>query len=128
MFDVGLGELLILAVLALFVFGPDKLPKVAAQAGTWVRQLREHAGKAQQDLKDSAGIDVSSFSEDINAIKELHPKRILGSALKDPGAAPAVAAGGAAASGAAASAGTGTPSAPASGADPKAPAFDPDAT
>lgn len=119
MFDVGLGELLILAVLALFVFGPDKLPKVAAQAGTWVRQLREHAGKAQQDLKDSAGIDVSSFSEDINAIKELHPKRIIGSALSDPGAA---------ANGAAASAGAGKPTTPASGADQKAPAFDPDAT
>lgn len=123
MFDVGLGELLILAVLALFVFGPDKLPKVAAQAGTWVRQLREHAGKAQQDLKDSAGIDVSSFSEDINAIKELHPKRIIGSALKDPGPTT-----GAAANGAAASAGAGKPTTPASGADQKAPAFDPDAT
>mgnify|MGYP001584448725 CR=1 FL=1 len=32
--DLGFGELLVVAVLALFVFGPERLPSVAADAAT----------------------------------------------------------------------------------------------
>jgi sec-independent protein translocase protein TatB len=40
MFDVGFSELLIIAVVALLVLGPERLPKAARFAGLWVRKAR----------------------------------------------------------------------------------------
>jgi len=45
-FDLSLPKLLILAVLALVVFGPHELPKIAAQAGRALRDLRRIAERA----------------------------------------------------------------------------------
>lgn len=40
MFDVGFSELLIIAVVALLVLGPERLPKAARFAGLWMRRAR----------------------------------------------------------------------------------------
>jgi len=40
MFDVGFSELLVIAVVALLVLGPERLPKAARFAGLWVRRAR----------------------------------------------------------------------------------------
>ena len=40
MFDIGFSELLVIAVVALIVLGPEKLPKAARFAGLWVRKAR----------------------------------------------------------------------------------------
>lgn len=85
MFDIGLGELLVLGVLALVVFGPDQLPKAAASAGKWVRQLREMATSARKEIGDSAGLD--GLTSDLQALRDLHPKRLMASALDEPKAA-----------------------------------------
>ena len=39
-FDLSLPKLLVLAVIALVVFGPNELPKMAAKAGKALRELR----------------------------------------------------------------------------------------
>lgn len=89
MFDIGLGEIIVLAALALLVFGPDHLPKAAAQAGRFVRDLRTMAASARKELSDSA--DLDGISADLKSLADLHPKRILTSVWEDPsqGAAPA---------------------------------------
>ena len=51
MFDPSLPKLLVLAVLALVVFGPHELPKIAAQAGRALRDLRRIADGAKADLR-----------------------------------------------------------------------------
>jgi sec-independent protein translocase protein TatB len=81
MFDIGLGEILVLGVLALLIFGPEQLPKVAAQAGRMVRQLRETAGSARRELTEGTGLD--SIGDDLKSLADLHPKRILSSSLSD---------------------------------------------
>ena len=43
MFDLSLTKILVLAVIALIVFGPNELPKVASQAGRMLRVLRRIA-------------------------------------------------------------------------------------
>ena len=43
MFGVGLPELAVIAFVAVLVFGPDKLPDLARQAGRMARQLRGFA-------------------------------------------------------------------------------------
>jgi sec-independent protein translocase protein TatB len=40
MFDIGFSELLVIAVVALLVLGPERLPKAARFAGLWVRRAR----------------------------------------------------------------------------------------
>lgn len=53
MFDVGFSELLIIAVVALLVLGPERLPKAARFAGLWVRKARAqwYAVKSELELE-----------------------------------------------------------------------------
>ena len=62
MFDVGLGELLALGVVALLVFGPDRLPAIASDAGRWLRQLRGMSNRARKELSDAVGSDVADMA------------------------------------------------------------------
>ncbi|MCW2947533.1 MAG: sec-independent translocation protein [Actinoallomurus sp.] len=72
MFDVGLGEALVLVVLALIIFGPDQLPKVASQAGRALRQLRTMANSAKQDLQEGLGPEFADFD-----VADLSPRRFV---------------------------------------------------
>ena len=71
MFDVGIGEMAVLAVLALVIFG-DKLPSVAAQAGRTLRQLRTMANSAKADLQAGLGPEFSDFD-----VADLNPRRFV---------------------------------------------------
>ena len=110
MFDIGIGELLILGVLGLLVFGPERLPRAAADAGRWIRQVRQMAHNAKNDLADSAGIDLSDTMDAVKGLSDLHPRRLATSLMADD---PDPKAKG---------------NAQAAGADQPRPAFDPDAT
>lgn len=81
--DIGWPEFLVLAGLAVVIFGPDKLPKVAADAGRLVRRLRELADSARTDLADAAGVDVRGIATDLRSVADLHPKKLLGSAVAE---------------------------------------------
>jgi sec-independent protein translocase protein TatB len=61
MFGVGLPELAVILVVAVVVFGPDRLPEYARQAGRMVRQLRRFAQSAQQDLRDVLGPEYADL-------------------------------------------------------------------
>jgi len=81
-FDIGLGELLVLGLLALLVFGPDRLPGAAASAGRFVNKARETVGQAKQQISDSA--DLNAMSQDLQSLADLHPKRIVSSLAETP--------------------------------------------
>ncbi len=51
MFDVGFSELLIIAVVALIVLGPERLPKAARFAGLWVRKARAQWYAVKSELE-----------------------------------------------------------------------------
>ena len=72
MFDLSLPKLLILAVIALVVFGPKELPKMAAKAGQALRQLRKIAEGAQADLREGLGPEFSDFD-----LEDLNPRRFV---------------------------------------------------
>ena len=55
MFGVGIPELMVIAVVAVVVFGPDRLPEYARQAGRLVRQFRDLANSAQDQLREELG-------------------------------------------------------------------------
>jgi len=77
-FDLSPGKLLILAVLALVIFGPKELPKMASQAGKALRDLRRIAEGAKDDLRDGLGPEFQDFE-----IEDLNPKRFLHKHLFD---------------------------------------------
>src|SRR5688572_12043400 len=51
MFDIGPGELLLVAIIGLLVLGPQRLPKVAAQLGKWVGRARRTASQLRRQLE-----------------------------------------------------------------------------
>ena len=50
MFDVGFWELTIIAVVALIVIGPERLPKVARTAGHWIGRGRRFVASVKADI------------------------------------------------------------------------------
>ena len=56
-------------MVALLIFGPDKLPKAAADAGRMVRKLRELASTAQKDL--SPDLDMEGLKNDLRSVADL---------------------------------------------------------
>jgi sec-independent protein translocase protein TatB len=51
MFDVGFSELLMIAVVALIVLGPERLPKAARFAGLWVRRARAQWNSVKSEFE-----------------------------------------------------------------------------
>jgi sec-independent protein translocase protein TatB len=60
MFDIGVLELGVIAVVGLLVFGPDRLPAVAREAGAWLRQIRQVLARARQEVTDTIGVDLAT--------------------------------------------------------------------
>lgn len=83
MFDIGLGEILILGILGLLVFGPERLPRAAADAARTLRNVRAMASNARKDLADSAGVDLSGAQEALRDLQDLHPKRMVSGIFDD---------------------------------------------
>ncbi len=72
MFDLSLPKLLVLAVIALIVFGPKELPMIASKAGRALNDLRRIADGAKADLREGLGPEFSDFDFD-----DLHPRRFV---------------------------------------------------
>lgn len=51
MFDFSLGEMLVVALVALVVLGPERLPKAARFAGLWVRKARAQWHAMRNELE-----------------------------------------------------------------------------
>jgi sec-independent protein translocase protein TatB len=84
-FDVSFSELLVIAVVALLVIGPERLPKVARTVGAFTgrmqrymaqikeevnRELRfEELQKLQQEIKQSVENTQSTFQQQVAGIK-----------------------------------------------------------
>ncbi|MDI1289123.1 MAG: Sec-independent protein translocase protein TatB [bacterium] len=80
MFDIGIGEIVIVAIIGLLIFGPERLPRAAADAAKWIKQMRTMATGARKDLADSAGID---FGDTVKSLQEFHPRNLAASFLSD---------------------------------------------
>ena len=78
MFDLSLTKLMVLAIIAIVIFGPDQLPKVAAQAGRALRELRRIADGARRDLSEGLGPEFGDFD-----IADLHPRTFVRKHLLD---------------------------------------------
>jgi sec-independent protein translocase protein TatB len=81
---MGLPEIGVILVVALLVFGPEKLPEIARQAGGFVRTLRQMADNAKNDLGREMGEDFSDLD-----LKDLDPREIVRRNFLDDDTTPA---------------------------------------
>lgn len=79
LFDLNFTKLLVLALIGLVIFGPEQLPKMAAQAGRALRDLRRLADNAREDLSENLGPEFRDF--DVN---DLNPRAFVRKHLLDP--------------------------------------------
>jgi sec-independent protein translocase protein TatB len=73
-FGVGLPEIMVLALIGLIVFGPERLPDMAAKAARGVKSLRAMATKAIAELN----IESSAVTKTIGDLQSLTPRAIVG--------------------------------------------------
>jgi sec-independent protein translocase protein TatB len=71
-FDLSITKLLFLAVIALVIFGPNELPRIARQAGRALRDLRQIAEGAKADLREGLGPEFQDFD-----FEDLNPRRFV---------------------------------------------------
>lgn len=77
MAGINLGEAVVLIIVALLVFGPDRLPEMTKQAAAWVRDLRKMVANARRDINVSAK-DLGIDEEDLRTLRELrNPKAFV---------------------------------------------------
>ncbi|WP_395656096.1 sec-independent translocase [Nocardioides sp.] len=72
MFGVGLPEFAVIAFVAVLVFGPDRLPDLARQAGQMVRKVRRFADSARDELRAELGPEYADLE-----LRDLDPREIV---------------------------------------------------
>lgn len=79
MFDVGFWELILIAVVALVVIGPERLPKVARIAGLWVGRARRTLASVKSEIDRE--LKAEELKEILNKQARSNPLETL---LEDP--------------------------------------------
>jgi sec-independent protein translocase protein TatB len=67
--SIGWPEIMVIVLIGLFIFGPDKVPQLISDAVKVIRQLRRMATNATSDLSRELGTDIS--------IEDLNPKTFV---------------------------------------------------
>ncbi len=76
MFDIGFSELVLTAVIALIVFGPEKLPQAARTAGLWIGRFRRVLADTRREVERELGADEIR--------RQLHNESIMKSLNESP--------------------------------------------
>ena len=73
MFDVGFSEVVIIAIIALVILGPERLPKVARTLGFWVGRARRMVADVKSDIdremRESELADLRKLGDEISEVK-----------------------------------------------------------
>ncbi len=80
MFGIGPLELVVIAIVAVLVFGPDRLPEFARTAGRLLRQVRQMVSNAQNDLRNELGPEFADLD-----LQDLNPKNFVRKHLLEGG-------------------------------------------
>ena len=79
MFDVGFSELILLAIVALVVLGPEKLPHAARMTGAWLGRIRRTMTNIQLEIEKE--VSASELKERMN--KEIERLKTVSNPISD---------------------------------------------
>jgi sec-independent protein translocase protein TatB len=88
-FGLTFDKLLIVAVIAAFLLGPERLPTYAAKLGQLTRTLRDFANGAKDRMRDEMGPEFDDVDWKKLDPRQYDPRRIIREALLEDGVAPA---------------------------------------
>ena len=80
MFGIGFSELIVIMVLILILFGPDKLPEAANQFGKFMSILKKNSDALRREFYNS----VYTPAEDLKSRIDLSAREIIGFDVNDP--------------------------------------------
>src|SRR5438132_12951615 len=69
MFNIGLPEMVVLAIVGLIVLGPERLPGLARDAARMLRNLRDAATGARKQLREELGPEFADID-----LRDLNPR------------------------------------------------------
>jgi sec-independent protein translocase protein TatB len=75
--SVGWGEILVLVVAGLFILGPERLPSAAAWVGRSIRQVRQYATGAREQLRNELGPEFDELRkplEELRGLRNFNPR------------------------------------------------------
>lgn len=75
---LGLSRMAVLLVVALVIFGPEKLPEIASQIGRTLRKFRGTLNSMSSELRASVGPEMADLD-----LKSLHPKNFMADLMAD---------------------------------------------
>lgn len=82
MFEVGFSEICMVALVALLVIGPEKLPKVARMAGFWISKSRRIVASVKQEIHEEfQAEELRQSLKNQSGIKEI--KQIINDSAND---------------------------------------------
>lgn len=67
MFNVGFPEVFAVAVIALLVFGPERLPELARNAAKFINRFRSEATRSIADLREAA--DLGDIEDEVRSLR-----------------------------------------------------------
>lgn len=87
--SLGFSEMLVVVVIALLVFGPDRLPELARNAGKAIARFRSEASRSVEELKRAADIqgldeELRGISDDVRGIRSSVTGALTGAATAGP--------------------------------------------
>lgn len=68
--NVGWGEILVLVVAGLFILGPERLPEAAAWLGKTIRQVKDFASGARDQLRNELGPEFDELRKPLDELRE----------------------------------------------------------
>lgn len=86
MLDISWADFLVLIVAGLFILGPERLPGAARWLGKTVRQVREYATGARDQLQSELGPEFEEFRkplQDLSKLRNFDPKKVVTQHLLD---------------------------------------------
>ena len=83
MFGLTFDKLIIIAIIAAFLLGPERIPHYAAMLGRFVRKAKELADGAKDRLKDEMGPEFDDIDWKKLNPRQYDPRRIIRDALLD---------------------------------------------
>lgn len=83
MFGLTIDKFIVIAVIAVFLLGPERIPHYAAQLGRLVRSIRDMADGAKERLREEMGPDFDDVDWKKLDPRQYDPRRIIREALLD---------------------------------------------